>query len=108
MQPQGHVQVLYNMTVFGLDPQAALDAPRFCLMADPDEREKTKRHGTPGGPATNPTTVVAVEDVMPGETVEALRKLGHKVKVLSGNARDIFGRKLNPFFFLWFVIWGKC
>lgn len=106
MQPQGHVQVLYNMTVFGFDPQQALDAPRFCLVPDPDERENAKHHGTPDGPASNPTTIVAVEDTMPSETVEGLRALGHKVKVLSGNARELFGRKLNAqteklfFFFL--------
>lgn len=29
MQPQGHMQVVMNMVDFGLNPQAALDAPRF-------------------------------------------------------------------------------
>jgi gamma-glutamyltranspeptidase/glutathione hydrolase len=29
MQPQGHLQVIMNMVDFGMDPQAALDAPRF-------------------------------------------------------------------------------
>ena len=29
MQPQGHVQVIMNMLDFGLNPQAALDAPRW-------------------------------------------------------------------------------
>ncbi len=34
MQPQGHVQVIMNYTDFHLDPQQALDAPRWQWMRD--------------------------------------------------------------------------
>ena len=33
MQPQGHVQVLLNMLLFGMDPQQAADAARFRHMS---------------------------------------------------------------------------
>jgi gamma-glutamyltranspeptidase/glutathione hydrolase len=61
MQPQGHLQVLANMVDFGLDPQAALDAPRFRV----DER---------GGPR------VAIETGLPLKTRQALTALGHDVQ----------------------------
>ena len=34
MQPQGHVQVVMNVVDFHLDPQQALDAPRWQWMRD--------------------------------------------------------------------------
>ncbi|MFB5664219.1 gamma-glutamyltransferase family protein [Alteribacillus sp. HJP-4] len=34
MQPQGHLQVIMNMVDFGLNPQAALDAPRWQWLKD--------------------------------------------------------------------------
>lgn len=80
MQPQGHVQVLLGQIVAGLDPQQALDAPRICLTAG----EVDSEHGV--------DWVVKVEEGMPEETVEGLRKMGHEVEVLKGWGRHYFGR----------------
>ena len=74
MQPQGHVQVLSALTDCKLDPQAALDLPRFCI----DVEEKGER--------------VAIEDGMPKETMDALQKLGHPLYEVSGYDRALFGR----------------
>ncbi|KAF6831822.1 gamma-glutamyltranspeptidase [Colletotrichum musicola] len=80
MQPQGHVQVLLGQLVAGLTPQQALDAPRVCVVA-----------GLPDRDADFDWTV-SVEEGMPEETVEGLRALGHKVEVVTGTERGLFGR----------------
>lgn len=69
MQPQGHVQVIMNMVDFDLNPQAALDAPRWQWIND-----KT----------------VLVEKDMPSYIVEALERKGHDVQVAT--SRHSFGR----------------
>ena len=69
MQPQGHLQVVMNMLDFNLNPQMALDAPRFQYM-----KEKT----------------VEVEPEFNKEFVEELRKKGHDI-VIAEN-RTSFGR----------------
>lgn len=61
MQPQGHVQVLLNLVLFGMDPQQAADAPRF--------RHYDGRR-------------VALEAGMPDGTVAGLERMGHEVMVL--------------------------
>jgi gamma-glutamyltranspeptidase/glutathione hydrolase len=73
MQPQGHVQVLLGL-LSGLDPQEALDRPRFCL----DE-------GEPGG-------TVLLEEGIPEAVVRALKTRGHRIERVSGHARAVFGR----------------
>ena len=74
MQPQGHVQVVVAMADDGLDPQAALDRPRFHLEA---------------GTANSP---LKLEPGVPTSTLEALRALGHEVEHSAGFAQVLFGR----------------
>jgi gamma-glutamyltranspeptidase / glutathione hydrolase len=58
MQPQGHVQMLLNMLVFGMDVQQAIDAPRFRHMDG---------------------LRVALEAPIRDEVRASLRRLGHDV-----------------------------
>lgn len=74
MQPQGHVQVLSNMIDYGMDPQTALDAPRFCI-----------KDGTAGG-------AVAVEDGIDPAVVAELAAMGHDVSLTKDYERFLFGR----------------
>ena len=74
MQPQGHVQVVVGLAEDGLDPQQALDRPRFCI----DD-------GTAGG-------AVSLEEGMLEETIAGLAEMGHPVQVVRGYARALFGR----------------
>ena len=74
MQPQGHVQVLSALVDDGLDPQSALDLPRFCI----DVEETGGR--------------VALEDGMPVKALSGLENMGHPVYTVSGYDRSLFGR----------------
>ena len=60
MQPQGHLQVLMNMIDFKLNPQAALDAPRFQWMKDKN---------------------IIVEPSFPKHIIQNLISRGHHVNV---------------------------
>ncbi|KAI0053375.1 gamma-glutamyltranspeptidase [Auriscalpium vulgare] len=86
MQPQGHVQVLLNM-LRGYSPQAALDAPRFCISAgSPDNEVKNSSS------AGDINSEVYFEEGIDLETIESLRKCGHDARLLTGFARGMFGR----------------
>ncbi len=74
MQPQGHVQILRAILDDGLDPQQALERPRFCVDADKDN------------------STVLTEEGMPEEVADGLRAIGHPVRQVSGMARAVFGR----------------
>lgn len=60
MQPQGHVQVIMNTLDFHMNPQAALDAPRWQWTAGKS---------------------VEVEHTMPAHVIEDLVRRGHDVRV---------------------------
>ncbi|MFO8037042.1 MAG: gamma-glutamyltransferase family protein [Anaerolineales bacterium] len=74
MQPQGHLQVACGLIDDGLDPQAALDRPRFCIM-----------DGTSGGK-------VALEQGVPLPAMAGLSRMGHEIQPVVGYRRAIFGR----------------
>lgn len=69
------MQLTVNLLARGMDAQAAIDEPRFCI-AD----------GTQDG-------VVSVEEGVDGDTVKALHKMGHAVRGgVKGHGRSVFGR----------------
>ena len=74
MQPQGHVQVLSALVDHGLDPQSALDLPRFCI----DVEESGGR--------------VALEEGISTGVMKELQAMGHPVYPVSSFSRSIFGR----------------
>lgn len=76
MQPQGQVQVLVNIIDFGMDVQAAGEAPRIEHVGSPTP---TGRPGDPQG-----GTVLA-EPGIPESVVEELRKRGHQVRRVARN-----------------------
>jgi gamma-glutamyltranspeptidase/glutathione hydrolase len=73
MQPQGHFQVISAMLDDDLNPQEALNRPRFCL-----------EDGTPD-------SILALEEGIPVQTMARLAELGHPVRPVSGRGRGVFG-----------------
>ncbi len=70
MQPQGQVQILVNMIDFGLDPQAAADAPRM-------------RHfggSQPNGARLDGLGVVLVEPGIEQTVIDELERRGHRIE----------------------------
>lgn len=84
MQPQGHVQVLLNMTQFRMNPQTALDAPRVCIGVSLP------------GKATDPTKkadyTVYLEEGISEDVARTLEEMGHDTKFVRGMERSLFGR----------------
>jgi gamma-glutamyltranspeptidase / glutathione hydrolase len=80
MQPQGHLQVLVNLVDLGLNPQQALDVPRFCLNV-----QKGKGVG-----AEDPGGEVYLEKGFSFDDLAALRRKGHHVSPIQGRDRIVF------------------
>ncbi len=70
IQPQATLQVLLNVTVFGMDIQSALEAPRFATYSFPQSFEPHDYY--PGR--------LNLESRIAKETGAALAALGHKVE----------------------------
>jgi len=73
MQPQGHLQVMTALIDARIDPQSALDRPRFCILG-----------GEPGGE-------VALEEGFDFEILAALAEYGHQIMPVAGSRRALFG-----------------
>ncbi|WP_044893239.1 gamma-glutamyltransferase family protein [Bacillus alveayuensis] len=69
MQPQGHMQVVMNLVDYHLNPQAALDAPRWQWI---------------GG------RKILVESHFPNHIAQALARRGHEIQIAFDNG--VFGR----------------
>ncbi|PKO07345.1 MAG: gamma-glutamyltransferase [Chloroflexi bacterium HGW-Chloroflexi-3] len=74
MQPQGHLQVACNLFLDQMDPQTALDLPRFCILPESSSHE------------------IALEEGIPIKTMSTLAEMGHVVKPVTGMNRALFGR----------------
>ena len=82
------LKVLWNWLKCGMDPQAALDAPRLCI--EPASAADSMQSSAA---AQRTGLVVHLEEGMPAHTARRLSQLGHKVKSpVCGHERKLFGR----------------
>ena len=68
MQPQGHLQVVVNLIDYGMNPQVALDAPRWRFISD---------------------STVKVESTSSPRVIKGLQERGHNVMISS---QESFGK----------------
>jgi len=68
-QVQATIQVLLNMTLFGMDPQTAIEEPRFITYSHPDSF--SPHAASPGR--------LCLEGRFEPATADALARLGHQV-----------------------------
>lgn len=73
MQPQGHVQMIIAMVDDDLNPQEALNRPRWMVGQTHDRSE------------------VLLEEGIPVSTMARLAGIGHSVRPVSGDGRGVFG-----------------
>ncbi|HEY9875682.1 MAG TPA: gamma-glutamyltransferase family protein [Candidatus Obscuribacterales bacterium] len=69
MQPQGHLQVVLNMADYGMNPQAALDAPRWQVVSG---------------------NTILLEQAVPQSVVSALTERRHQIQL--SNQGGLFGK----------------
>ncbi|WP_268745968.1 gamma-glutamyltransferase [Bordetella pertussis] len=69
-QVQAMLQVLLNITLFGMDPQTAIEAPRFISYSHPDSFAPHAYY--PGR--------LSVEGRIPAQTEQTLAALGHDMQ----------------------------
>ena len=109
MQPQGHVQVISRMVDHNLNPQDALDAPRFCIADGTSGGAVSIEEGAwhcvclcwSSQPLHPPArTHTHAHPGVPEEVIEQLRAMGHDIVPCSEYSRAVFGRgqiiRYNP------------
>lgn len=74
MQPQGHAQIVINMVDFGMDVQAAGDAPRIHHTGSSE----------PTGEVMNNGGTLNLESGFSYETIRQLMRMGHKISFSNG------------------------
>jgi len=70
VQLQATTQVLLNILAFGMEPQEAIEAPRFATYSHPESFE----------PHTYQPAVLKIEARVPEQTMARLEVLGHRVE----------------------------
>jgi gamma-glutamyltranspeptidase/glutathione hydrolase len=87
MQPQGQVQVLVNLIDFGMNVQAAGEAPRVEHLGSP----------TPTGkPGSRTSGTVALEEGIPEAVAEELALRGHNLSRVRTNGGGFQGILIDP------------